>query len=661
MPSTFTTSSIHIMRKVRFYFILGSVALIVELFLVVWGYRIVTSLDLKPGELQQPRVSNKNNNNQNYGRLPDGSFNGYPVFYHDLTLDKTYHSRPYSSVQCVGENYQGDDFSWMHRSCHFRFLCFNVSSREFEVYARPDDETLGSISRRRPFIDFSASVIPPPRDPSGFHEKAFSETGDGVSLGSGTVRHPRYNDDANTNDYDKNRIRIVKESHNWFPTVVRSSPPERYYALEEDVVFVPFHSVFREKGGNPGKEYSVFWDDLFPIYTLLSMFQLTSKDTHKEPLLMRYVPLDQNKSRPHRIEGEMKDLVSYDETKLQRAMDNYRPIMMRHDHYDDEKRVRRQRRRKTNWTSQIDAILMPTAIPSSPTSVHKEIVPLRSGLVCAKDAVAGLGPHGIRYMNGRNNMDVFHNQGKGSLLWKFRNYCIDNLGLWKTSSSPPVIRGHPGKSDFASSAIRIIFSAPLFNVMYGIGDGTLLEKENKAVDFTSIETELRKYLISFENHRGQEVNDENMVVDSNNRRLMGTTRSQIEIKSHDFSNENGNITSRIKLMINTTVFVAACSDTTASAAIFLPRGASLIVLYSTDNDNQGVDGGKTSVAGGKATDEILTPKLSSICHNYKDLLDNLSHVVVHWLPLSTMYSQESRKALFDLIKHATKVQNRGRM
>ena len=638
------------MRKVRFYFIVGLVFLIVQLLLAFWSHHIVTKADSASAGFQnqqQQQQFGSNNNNRNHDRPPDGSFNGFPVFYHDLTLDETYHSRPYSSVRCAGENYQGDDFAWMHRSCHFRFLCFNVSSREFEVYARPDDESLGSIaSRRRPIMDLSASVIPPPRSRSSDEHN----TGDGVSLGSGTVRHPRYNYDDN--DSDRDRSRHVKEIHDWFPTVVRSSPPERYYALEEGMIFVPFHSVFTGKGEDRGKEYSVIWDDLFPIYTLLNMFQLASLDTQKEALLMRYVSWGERMSNSNGVEEGLKNLANDGQSNLQRTMDPFRPLMMRHDSYDDESRVRGQRRAaKTNWTSQVDAILMSSVMPTSSTTSphHKKIMrPLQSGLVCARDGVAGLGPHGIRAMNGKNNnMGVLHNQGKGGILWMFRNYCVDNLGLLTSTSSPPVTRGGPEKSDVVentSSTIRIIISAPPFTTASGSGDGTPLQLKNHLADFTSIEIGLRDFLLLSRNQRGEGESDENIVIGSNSHHRLDTTANRIEIESHDFSNDNVNMTSRIKLMMDTTVFIATCSDATATAAIFLPRGASLIVFYSTN--------------GGAVNSADSTTTIDSVCLDYRDLLNNLSHAFVHWLPMSSVYSEEGRKALFDVVKHATRVNSR---
>jgi hypothetical protein len=451
----------------------------------------------------------------------------------------------------------------------------------------------------------------------------------------------------------------VKETHDWFPTVVWSSPPERYYALEEGTIFVPFHSVFKEKGEDRGKEYSVVWDDLFPIYTLLNMFQLASLDAQKEALLMRYVSWGERMSNSDGVEEGLKNLANDGQNNLQRTMDPFRPLMMRYDSHDDDSREYRQRRAaNTNWTSQIDAILMSSVMPTSPTTSlhHKKIMrPLQSGLVCARDGVAGLGPHGIRAMNGKsNNMSVLHNQGKGGILWKFRKYCVDNLGLLTSTPSPAVTRGGPEKSNVGentSSTIRVIISSPTFATASVRGDGTPLQHQNHLADFTPIEIGLRDFLLLSRNQRGEGESDENNVIGSNSHHRLDTTANRVEIESHDFSNDNVNMTSRIKLMMDTTVFIATCSDATATAAIFLPRGASLIVFYSPNNGNDEINGGAVNGADSRTM-------IDSVCLDYRDLLNNLSHVFVHWLPMSTVYSEVGRKALFDVVKHATRVNNR---
>jgi len=572
------------MRNLRLYFIIGSMALLFEFILVLWSYGIVEDLNSSQDQ-QYPMTfgNNKNRKNRENDRSPDGSFNGYPVYYHDLNLDKTYHSRPYSSVRCVGENYQGDDFAWMHRSCHFRFLCFNVSSREFEVYARPDDETLGLIASQRRFMDLSSGVVPLPRNQESARNR--NKTGNGISLGSGTVRHSRYYFDDT--DSDRDRLHHLQGNNNWFPTVVRSSPPEQYYALEEGVVFVPFHSEFSDNIENEGKEYSAVWDDLFPIYTLLNMFQLVSPEN--EALLMRYLPLWASNSNS--VEDETKNHSNDNHNYLLRKMDLLRPLMMK---------SHREHKGETKWTSQIDAALMSFVTATLRSSTEDKMLPLNSGLVCARDGVAGLGPHGIRYMKGRNQRDVFHNQGKGGILWMFRNYCVDNLGLSTSTSSE-------------TSTIRIVVSvAPFPN-----GDDT------RADSFSSIGTEIREFLSSTMKNHNEGVND-------------GESVTEIESDIID-------VLARVKLMTDTSLFIATCSAATASAALFLPRGASLIVFYSTDAAEQEVDS-KTAVR-----------KLKSVCHGYEDLLNNFSHVHVHWLPISTLDNNGYRDTLFRIVEKAARI------
>mmetsp|Transcript_13928 Transcript_13928/g.15099 ORF Transcript_13928/g.15099 Transcript_13928/m.15099 type:complete len:285 (-) Transcript_13928:220-1074(-) len=240
------------MKKVHLFLFLGSVFLLIEIFLALFAYRVVTTTTTTTTQDSLPSFQSHQNNynksikqedrgrhrHHHHHRSPDGRFNGYPLYFHDLSKNSTYHSRPYSSIRCVGENYQGNRTSWMYRSCHFRFLCFNVSSREFEVYARPDDETIQSIAaHRRPLVDFS-TVFPPTTTARAIdrdYNKRF-----GMSLASGIIQHSAHKKD-DTDDVDQRRR--MKNTFYWFPTVVQSLPPERYYALEDDFVMVPFHSL----------------------------------------------------------------------------------------------------------------------------------------------------------------------------------------------------------------------------------------------------------------------------------------------------------------------------------------------------------------------------------------------------------------------------------
>jgi len=154
-------------------------------------------------------------------------------------------------------------------------------------------------------------------------------------------------------------------------------------------------------------------------------------------------------------------------------------------------------------------------------------------------------------------------------------------------------------------------------------------------------------------------NDERDVLADNdhNRTVVSTNSSRIHIELHDFSQDIMNLTDRIELMMGTTVFIATCNEAAATAALFLPRGGSLIVFYETDNEDNGNyeinQEGKRIVANGRCTAKTSA---NLNCVDYQDLLNNLSHVRVQWLPMSTFHSKGDKTVLlYDLIKHGLKV------
>jgi hypothetical protein len=592
------TASGHRSKRVRLYLFLGSVFLLVEIFLALWGYRVVTtttqdSLSSSFHQYQHQQQKNNNNNNININnkqedhsrprrhrdRSSDGSFNGYSLYFRDLSQNSTYHSRPYSSIRCVGENYQGDELSWLYRSCHFRFLCYNVSSKEFEIYARPDDETLQSIAtHRRPLMDFTSTVLlPPPPPPTATSSNDRNSSGSfGVSLASGI------NDDID-------QRRRMKDTFHWFPTIIRSSPPERYYALDDDVVMVPFHS-YKHK-------YSVVWDDLFPVYTLLNIFQLlSSSDEHREALMMRYAP------------NEAMD--QYDDFN-EKNMDLFRSLMMRYGYVDDQSNSRHNHNSShtTNLAMQRNVILTSS---SSSSSSSQRIKPLQSNLVCARDAVAGLGPHGIR----KTKKSRLHNYGRGDIIWKFRNYCLNNLGL---SSSPSSVN-----NDRRPKNIRVsILSDNSFNNRDS--EEMTLQNKNDVANFTLLEDGLRRFL-----------NIDNQFTSNQNNNPVNNHTSnsiRIEIESHDFSETT--LTDHVRLMVDSTIFISFCSDLATVSASFLPQGATFIVFYDEK-------------------EELVAT--SSCPHYYRDLLNNLSHVRVHWLPMTDKkYSEQDMDVLYNLVEHEIKI------
>ena len=66
----------------------------------------------------------------------DGTFNGFNVSYRDPSSPP---SVPlHSTVHCMGENF--GERSWLHRSCSFLNLCFDLEEREFILF-RSNSET----------------------------------------------------------------------------------------------------------------------------------------------------------------------------------------------------------------------------------------------------------------------------------------------------------------------------------------------------------------------------------------------------------------------------------------------------------------------------------------------------------------------------------------
>lgn len=74
-------------------------------------------------------------------------------------------------------------------------------------------------------------------------------------------------------------------------------------------------------------------------------------------------------------------------------------------------------------------------------------------------------------------------------------------------------------------------------------------------------------------------------------------------------------------------------------ATFLPRGASLIVFY---NPSGGFDFDAFALNGRAARLDW-------------DLLNNASHLRVHWLPITTMNSPEDLELLLQLVRHELNV------
>ena len=305
---------------------------------------------------------------------PDGTFNGYPIYYQSNIQDPIY-----SQMHCVGDTYDDPtywkrkkknvDLSWQSRSCHLEFFCYDVDSKEYVVFFNPEEKsTMAGI--RPETHDMTQTIF--------FNKTSSTEHHPfGVSLGSIN---------------QKWGLSGISELM-FFPQVrYEPAPTEGFYSLPSNTVLLPFHSL---AAFNPGH---LVWDDFLPIFMLMQIFQLQ----HLDLLLMRYKLLI---PRGLWAGCDWKD----DRSQECHAMlKKFGPLMVRN----------------------------PNAIPITTQMDPRFEVPgtQTSNLVCAKHGLIGMGSlndHGILKGHGwdRRDYTTTHNHGKAGAFWQFRNFLIENLGI----------------------------------------------------------------------------------------------------------------------------------------------------------------------------------------------------------------------------------------
>ena len=141
---------------------------------------------------------------------PDGTFNNFPIYFNDGKNNPIH-----SSVQCVGENY--NKLAWIHRSCKFRHLCFDMTAQEFVIYQSKEEQELQEAMNHREFHDTSNTM--------------------NVTVAIGGI---------NTKWTWKRGVPRME----WFPKIIQGELTEPYYELDPSVVWIPIHSL---AGFNPGK------------------------------------------------------------------------------------------------------------------------------------------------------------------------------------------------------------------------------------------------------------------------------------------------------------------------------------------------------------------------------------------------------------------------
>ena len=442
-------------------------------------------------------------------RDSDGTFNGAPLYLQS-------HVNIRSNVHCVGENYMLD--SWKQRSCQYSFLCLDTETKTYQTFQSSDEVRLSEYLTQRRYMHSSSTML---RNPNA------STT---VSLGGINQKWGK----------DMDRLE-------WAPEIVpiNATTELTYYMLPDDVVLIPFHSL---NGANPGH---LIWDDFLPIYTLLTMFQLSDRSL----LLMRYVLTN----GPRGLWASC-DLRETKTEACNHMMNKFLPLMVGNDHQYN-----------LSTTQDFDF---------SPHTAGK------SNLVCAKTSVAGIGSltdHGVTKSHGWQESDyaITHNHGRGGMLYDFRNFMMQNLDI-------PIENVPVAAATGAARRHRIIFSQKSSDIF------------NRAMDF---EKQIESVRQNF---------------------------PHAQVEAYIFKELS--LQEQIEAVSDASIYVTLCGGG-AVTAMFLPKGASLIVYYSED---------------GGAQDNHMTHKPALLDW---DLLNSMSYLRVHWMPRNTMKEPLDEKALLLLIRH----------
>jgi hypothetical protein len=219
---------------------------------------------------------------------------------------------------------------------------------------------------------------------------------------------------------EKNSKTIVNELQ-YFPQILEK-PPTVFYSLPDDVVMIPFRS---NAAWDPRR---IVWEDFLSAFNLMYMFQL--EDTN--PLLIRHNLPD------GKITSSCSHILSKPE-KCKSVLQQYWPLMTSS---------------QSLVTSQFDVKLELNSDDQK-----------KSKLVCAKNGLLGVGAltdHGTyktkakaRKSGKRRIEEIEQNHGRGDLFWKFRSFCLRNLGL--------------NKSQKIQAPYEIIFSSHTLNFEKHVG------------------------------------------------------------------------------------------------------------------------------------------------------------------------------------------------
>ncbi|KAG7367073.1 DUF563 domain containing protein [Nitzschia inconspicua] len=478
------------------------------------------------------------------------------------------------------------DTSWQHRSCHFQFFCYDVDEKEYVIYLSQKDQDdagfgLSHLDDHTGHWDVSQTYFRNMTKVTPNEEPAGRKKSHVAD-----VHHP-YGVSIGSINGKWAQMGIPRLK--WFPKVIygpvpvaqhkEHNNPYQVYTLPSSVVMIPFHSL---SASNPGH---LVWDDFLPLYTLLQIFGFTNDNPNNssgeesgfDPLLMRFVLPPEPGSDEDRGLWAGCDWIEERSEQCQKMLHKFAPLMIRE---------------QAAWqtTTQHDPIL--ELFDDNQNNDNKK------KLVCAKNGLAGIGglsDHGTDKGHGWEERDytMTYNLGRGGQFWRFRNYMIRNIGL-----------PNPEAEIGPEEPLLVLFSA------------NSSEKKHRSKSFALEKRDLEQELWGRSKELGLPA---------------------VTVERYQFSDYA--IKKQIEMVSKAAVFVTTCGGG-AITATFLPRGASLLVIFP---ENGGVENNKAS---GKPA------RLDW------DYFNNLGYLRVSWVPQTPSiprFPNNATSTISDLIIHELQI------
>ena len=230
-----------------------------------------------------------------------------------------------------------------------------------------------------------------------------------------------------------------------------------------------------------------------------------------------------------------------------------------------------------------------------------EITPGTSKVVCSQHGIAGMGSltdHGLYKAHGWEQADYLsvHNHGRGEQLYNFRNFMLRNMNMnpyYDLNQPVPDDNDHnPQNTNMGPPKYRIVFSQKSSEIY------------SRSMDF---ETQIQ---------------------------LVQDRFPQASVEHYVMKNLT--LTEQLEITTRTSIYISLCGGGAVSA-MFLPKGASVILYYAEDG---GTKNGRRN----------YKPALLDY-----DLFNAMSYLRVHWLGRNTMKSTFDQEALLMLIEQELQI------